>query len=133
MVRNGRLYAFGGLGLGDGAIHDEYLVRWPLASAAAGDLRAPEWWAGKARGFVPHAPHNLGPGPDGHGEYHDAACRLADGVDVLIHDAQYRASELPDRASWGHAAADYCAALGVRKAPGLTGPWSAVSLIWRPP
>jgi len=58
-----------------------------------------------------HAPQNLGPGPHGWGEYHDAACRLADGVDVLIHDAQYTFDELATRGSFGHAAADYSAGL----------------------
>ncbi len=59
-----------------------------------------------------HAPQELGPGGDGLGELHPAALDLADGVDVLIHDAQYTAHELPTRATWGHAAADYAITLG---------------------
>ena len=59
-----------------------------------------------------HAPHQLGPGADGLGELHSAAVELADGVDLLIHDAQYTAHELPGRADWGHAAADYAVTLG---------------------
>jgi phosphoribosyl 1,2-cyclic phosphodiesterase len=58
-----------------------------------------------------HAPHDLGPGPHGFGAYHPAALALADGVDLLIHDGQYTAAELPARAGWGHAAADYVAGL----------------------
>ena len=42
-----------------------------------------------------HGPRALGPGPDGWGPYHDAALALADGVDLLIHDAQHTAEELP--------------------------------------
>ena len=38
-----------------------------------------------------------GPGPDGFGPYHEAALDLCRGVDLLIHDAQYTASELPFR------------------------------------
>lgn len=59
-----------------------------------------------------HAPHQLGWGDDGVGELHGAACDLAAGVDVLVHDAQYTREELPDRATWGHAAVDYPVALG---------------------
>lgn len=58
-----------------------------------------------------HSPHDLGPGPGGVGEFHPAARALAAGVDVLIHDAQYTAAELPDRAHFGHAAAEYAVAL----------------------
>ncbi len=62
-----------------------------------------------------HMPQALGDGPDGWGEYHDAALALADGVDVLIHDAQYTAEELAARGAFGHAAAEYAVGLG-RKA-----------------
>jgi phosphoribosyl 1,2-cyclic phosphodiesterase len=58
-----------------------------------------------------HGPSALGPGPDGWGEYHEAACSLAVGVELLIHDAQHRASELPAVAGFGHSAAEYAAAL----------------------
>lgn len=58
-----------------------------------------------------HAPHDLGPGVKGFGDYHTAAMRLADSVDLLIHDGQYRAEELPTRRGFGHSAADYVAGL----------------------
>lgn len=58
-----------------------------------------------------HAPHTVGPGADGLGELHPAAVELATGVDVLFHDAQYTAEELPGRFTWGHAAAQYCVTL----------------------
>jgi phosphoribosyl 1,2-cyclic phosphodiesterase len=54
-----------------------------------------------------HAPHLLGPGHNEVGELHEAARALGDGVDVLLHDAQYTRAELPGRFTWGHAAADY--------------------------
>lgn len=62
--------------------------------------------------YIPdHAPHTAGPGADGVGEVHDAARALADRADLLIHDSQYTRTELPQRFTWGHAAADYTARL----------------------
>jgi phosphoribosyl 1,2-cyclic phosphodiesterase len=61
-----------------------------------------------------HGPSALGPGADGWGEYHEAACTLAEGVDLLIHDAQHTATELPAVVEFGHSAADYAGALGER-------------------
>jgi phosphoribosyl 1,2-cyclic phosphodiesterase len=60
-----------------------------------------------------HMPQALGPGRDGLGARHDAAVALAGDVDLLIHDAQYVAEELPTRGAFGHAAAEYAVALGV--------------------
>jgi phosphoribosyl 1,2-cyclic phosphodiesterase len=54
-----------------------------------------------------HGPIALGGGPDGLGERHAAALALARNVDLLIHDAQYTAEELPARADFGHSAVDY--------------------------
>lgn len=59
-----------------------------------------------------HGPGALGPGPEGWGPYHESAMALAAGVDLLIHDAQHTATELPARMSWGHSAADYPVRLG---------------------
>ncbi|HTH06019.1 MAG TPA: MBL fold metallo-hydrolase [Ilumatobacteraceae bacterium] len=59
-----------------------------------------------------HSPHDLGPGDDGLGWLHPAAMELTEGVDMLIHDAQYTAHELPARSTWGHAAAEYSITLG---------------------
>ncbi|MDE3065537.1 MAG: MBL fold metallo-hydrolase [Acidobacteriota bacterium] len=59
-----------------------------------------------------HCPSALGPGPDGWGEYHDAARDLAAGADVLIHDAQLVHEELAAEARYGHAAVEYAVALG---------------------
>lgn len=61
-----------------------------------------------------HAPHALGPGEDGLGVLHPAAIALADGADLLVHDAQYTAQELPARAAYGHAAAGYARRLAER-------------------
>ena len=56
----------------------------------------------------------LGLGPDGLGPYHESALALCDKVDLLIHDAQYTASELPARVNFGHSAVDYPVELGRR-------------------
>ncbi len=58
-----------------------------------------------------HSPLGLGAGPDGLGAYHEDALALADGVDLLIHDAQHTATELPERAYLGHSAAEYAVGL----------------------
>ena len=61
-----------------------------------------------------HSPISIGPGPDGLGEYHDEALALARDVDLLLHDAQYTAAELPERAAFGHSAVDYAVGLAER-------------------
>ena len=58
-----------------------------------------------------HHPLSAGPGPTGFGEYHEAAVALAEGVDLLIHDAQYTADEFPARAHFGHSAIEYAVGL----------------------
>lgn len=65
-----------------------------------------------------HGPIALGPGPDGWGPYHDAAMALADGVDVLLHDAQFTAAELATRPHFGHSCVDYAVALAERAGVG---------------
>jgi phosphoribosyl 1,2-cyclic phosphodiesterase len=69
---------------------------------------------GAVLAYLPdHKPLEEGPGPDGLGEYHEAALRLADGADLLIHDAQHTAAELPAKAFLGHSAVEYAVGLGV--------------------
>jgi phosphoribosyl 1,2-cyclic phosphodiesterase len=58
-----------------------------------------------------HNPLVLGDGPEGLGEYHPDIVELAEDVDVLLHDSQYVADELPTRASFGHASAEYAVGL----------------------
>jgi ribonuclease BN (tRNA processing enzyme) len=54
-----------------------------------------------------HSPVAYGPGPDGFGPYHEAAVALADGVDLLIHDAQHTAPEFASKSFMGHSAVEY--------------------------
>ena len=66
--------------------------------------------------YIPdHCPTALGPGPDGLGEYHAAALELAEGADVLVHDAQLHGeAELARAGFLGHSCVEYAAALGRR-------------------
>jgi ribonuclease BN (tRNA processing enzyme) len=65
-----------------------------------------------------HCPTDLGPGPEGWGEYHPAALALAAGADALIHDAFLLPQEVDAQAFLGHAAADYAVGLGRRAGAG---------------
>jgi phosphoribosyl 1,2-cyclic phosphodiesterase len=59
-----------------------------------------------------HWPTHIGPGPDGHGEYHEAALALVHNVDLLIHDAQYTDVEFVTRSEFGHSVIEYPIGLG---------------------
>lgn len=60
-----------------------------------------------------HSPVNIGPGEFGDGELHEAAVALVDGVDLLLHDAQYTTEEFDGpRKHFGHTTLDYAARLG---------------------
>ncbi|MGO8731122.1 MAG: hypothetical protein ACLQK8_31365, partial [Streptosporangiaceae bacterium] len=60
------------------------------------------------------SPISLGPGPDGTGVYHDAAIVLTDGADLLVHDSQHTAAELPRLGYLGHSAVEYAVGLARR-------------------
>lgn len=59
-----------------------------------------------------HCPTAYGPGPDGLGEWPGTIWDLVEDADVLIHDAQLTADQLPEGAAFGHAAMEYAVALG---------------------
>lgn len=44
---------------------------------------------------------------DGSHAITDGVLELCDGVDLLIHDAQYTAEEFPEKSTWGHCTVDY--------------------------
>ena len=67
---------------------------------------------GRSLAYLPdHQPSALGDGPDGFGPVHEAARGLVDGVDLLVHDAQYTAEEFPRLHHFGHSAIDYAVEL----------------------
>ena len=53
------------------------------------------------------------PGPGRVGAHHEAAVPSPGGVDLLVHDAQHTAEELPARAHFGHSAAEYAVGLAM--------------------
>ena len=61
-----------------------------------------------------HSPISLGPGPDGTGVFHDAAIMLSEDADLLVHDSQHTAAELPRLGFLGHSAVEYAVALAQR-------------------
>jgi ribonuclease BN (tRNA processing enzyme) len=70
---------------------------------------------GSVLAYLPdHCPTNYGPGPDGWGAVPPSVEELVGGADVLIHDAQLTAEQLPEGAAFGHAALEYAVALGAR-------------------
>ncbi|HTR73352.1 MAG TPA: MBL fold metallo-hydrolase [Solirubrobacteraceae bacterium] len=65
--------------------------------------------------YIPdHSPTALGPGPDGFGEYHEAALELTRGADLLVHDSQLFKDELAAEGEFGHALGDYAVGLATR-------------------
>ncbi len=44
---------------------------------------------------------------DGSHQVPDSVLELCDGVDLLIHDAQYTMEEFPQKATWGHCTPEY--------------------------
>ncbi len=44
---------------------------------------------------------------DGSHDVSDTVLELCDGVDLLIHDAQYTVEEFPAKSTWGHCTVDY--------------------------
>jgi phosphoribosyl 1,2-cyclic phosphodiesterase len=61
-----------------------------------------------------HCPTTYGPGSKGWGAVPEHVLELVDGVDLLIHDAQLSADQLPEGAAYGHAALEYAIDLGQR-------------------
>ena len=76
--------------------------------------------AGSVLTYMPdHCPSVFGPGPDGWGEYHPDALLLAEGADVLVHDAQMTAGETAAATCLGHSVPEYAVQLGRKAGVGL--------------
>lgn len=61
-----------------------------------------------------HRPTAFGPGPDGFGEYHEAALELAGDSDLLVHDSQLLREELAAEGRFGHSCGEYAVGLARR-------------------
>jgi hypothetical protein len=112
VAEGGHVHAFALREPGDHAVS---LVRWPREAFARGELLAPQWWDGDR--WRPHAQLTAAPAPlfaEGAPEF----TVLADPRHgyVMVQSLGFGASEL-----------------AVRTAPALTGPWSAPSVLFRPP
>ena len=65
--------------------------------------------------YIPdHRPTAFGPGPDGFGEYHEAALELTAGSDLLIHDSQLLLEEVAAEGAFGHSCGEYAVELARR-------------------
>lgn len=66
-------------------------------------------WGGRS---VAYLSDHQQPGVGDH-SVSEGARHLCDGVDVLIHDAQYTATEFARKSTWGHCSIDYAASVAV--------------------
>ena len=100
-----------------GPNHDVFLVRWPVAVVARGDLSGPEWWDSASRQWIPQRGLRHRPGPvftQGQTEF------------TVHHDS--RRNRFVEIQTRGFGGAD----LAFRSAAELTGPWSALQGFHRP-
>lgn len=99
--------------------HAGALVRYPTAELAHGDLRHAEWWAGDGHGWLPES--SLG--ASGPASVLDDA-----GAECSLH-RDPRSGRFIHVASYGFGAST----IALRSAASLTGPWSAPTVVYRPP
>lgn len=115
VVRDGEFVV--GLAIREKGAHAGALVRHPRERLERGDPSGAEWWNGNA--WVPE--RDIGPG--GPAFVMDDA-----GAECSIHYDE-RARAFVHVASYGFGASE----IGVRTAPALTGPWTAPTIVYRPP
>ena len=90
-------------------------TRWRSRTRAAARSDTGSATFPRTLAYLPdHSPISLGPGPDGTGVYHDAAITLTEDADLLVHDSQHTAAELPRLGFLGHSAVEYAVALAQR-------------------
>ncbi len=100
-----------------GESHDVYLVRWPLAEAAEGDLSKPEWWAGGERGWVTQSQLNELPEPIFKSGQTEFTVHFSRRWNRYV---QVQFSGFP------------LTPIGLRTSPSLTGPWTALEEFYSP-
>jgi hypothetical protein len=109
------IYAFGSR---EPAVHDIYLVRWPVEAILLGNLQSPQWWDGTKSAWL--AQRDLPPKPQP---------IFANGVTefTVDYDPQLKAFLEIQTQGFGDAQ------IALRTAPVLTGPWSPLQIFYRPP
>jgi hypothetical protein len=112
LIRDGEnLYAF----VLDNAKFDAYLLRWPVADAAAGRLSSPLWWCGAVEGWQKNAAHRQ----------------------IVIRDAgtEFSVQRNPRGTGFIHVKSQGFGATTIvlRDAPSLEGPWGEPRQLYRPP
>jgi hypothetical protein len=93
--------------------HDIMVLRWEEPAFSAGDLMSPAWWGGPEEGWGSHAP----------------AVIMEEGATELSVSRASRVRGLVEVQSHGFGAST----LALRFAPRLTGPWSSLHDVYRPP
>ncbi len=109
------LYAFSVKEPGDHAV---YLARWHIDSLLAGTTQAIEWWTGDSSAWVLESKMTRGPAvlfTDGETEF------------SIVYDS--RTDQYLSIQTVGFGAAD----IMMRTSPALSGPWSALQLVYEPP
>jgi hypothetical protein len=97
--------------------HPIYAARWPLEKVRRGDLMHPEWWAGELYGWVPDS---------------SSTPRwpiFENGQSELTIHFDRAAQRFIEVQTAGFGPADVM----MRAAPLLTGPWSSLQMVYRPP
>lgn len=115
MRRGDQVYAFGAE---EPAVHNIFLVRWPLEAAMRGDLSDPSWWSPADSAWIPQSRLRRKPLPlftGGATEF--SVCEVPEaGLFLQVQPIGFGA-----------------ATFGYRTAPRITGPWSELTEFYRPP
>jgi Carbohydrate esterase, sialic acid-specific acetylesterase len=97
--------------------HSVYLVRWPMAAAAAGNLRSPEWWVGAEQGWVKQKSLGALPAPLITHAQTEFTVHFSRQLDRFL---QFQFEGFP------------LTPIGFRTARSLTGTWSSLTQCYRP-
>jgi hypothetical protein len=97
--------------------HPIHVARWPLAKAGKGDVREPEFWGGQDVGWVADSSGSL------------SRPIFDDGQSELTVHPDERSRQFVAVQSSGFGPAD----IVMRVASKLTGPWSPMQMLYRPP
>lgn len=109
------IYAFGSREPG---IHDIYVVRWPVSAVLTGDLGTPQWWDRVSQSWI--GQRDLPPKPEP--VFRNGATEF-----TVRYDPRLQTFLEIQTQGFGDAR------IAVRSAAAVTGPWSPLQNIYRPP